>query len=123
MVLFQLGAPGFSPARICDVFGAGLFTPKHQSPKGQEIKGAAMKVTIEMDMTPQEARAFMGLPDVAPLQEKMMDEMKERMRVAFDAGDPEGMMKAWMPLGGAEAFQKFQKLMWDSAAAMGKGGK
>jgi hypothetical protein len=34
------------------------------------------------------------------------------------------MMKAWMPLGGAEAFQKFQKLMWDSAAAMGKtGGK
>jgi hypothetical protein len=84
-----------------------------------------MKVTIEMDMTPQEARAFMGLPDVAPLQQQMVEEMKERMRAAFDAGDPEGMMKAWMPLGlgvggGAEAFQKFQKLMWDSAAMMGK---
>ena len=82
-----------------------------------------MKVTIEMDMTPQEARAFMGLPDVSSLQEQVMEEMKERMRAAFDAGDPEGMMKAWMPLGGAEAFQKFQKLMWDSAAAMSKGGK
>jgi hypothetical protein len=114
-----LGALGFSPARICVVFGTGLFTPKHQGPKGRE-KGAAMKVTIEMDMTPQEARAFMGLPDVAPLQQQMMEEMKERMRAAFDAGDPEGMMKAWMPLGGAEAFQKFQKLMWDSAAMMGK---
>jgi hypothetical protein len=84
-----------------------------------------MKVTIEMDMTPQEARAFMGLPDVAPLQQKMVEEMKERMRAAFDAGDPEGMMKAWTPFGlgggsGAEAFQKFQKLMWDSAAMMGK---
>ena len=79
-----------------------------------------MKVTIEMDMTPQEARAFMGLPDVAPLQQQMVEEMHARMRAAFDAGDPEGMMKAGMPLGGADAFQKFQKLMWDSAAMMGK---
>ncbi|MDB5735517.1 MAG: hypothetical protein JWN16_2154 [Alphaproteobacteria bacterium] len=79
-----------------------------------------MKVTIEMDMTPQEARAFMGLPDVAPLQTKMLDDMQARMKSAFDAGDPEAMMKAWMPLGGAEAFSKFQKLMWDSAAGMVK---
>ena len=34
-----------------------------------------MKVHIEMDMTPEEARAFMGLPDVQPMQQKMMDEM------------------------------------------------
>ncbi len=79
-----------------------------------------MKVTIEMDMTPQEARAFMGLPDVAPLQAKMLEDMQARMKTAFDAGDPEAMMKAWMPLGGAEAFGKFQKLMWDSATSMVK---
>lgn len=80
-----------------------------------------MKVNIEMDMTPEEARAFMGLPDIAPMQKRMMEEMQQKMRSAFDTGDPEAMMKAWMPLGGAEAFQKFQKLMWDSAAmAMGK---
>ena len=84
-----------------------------------------MKVTIEMDMTPEEARAFLGLPDVAPVQKQMLEEMQQRMRAAFDAGDPEGMMKAWMPLasgmgGGAEAFGKFQKMMWDSAAALGK---
>ena len=29
--------------------------------------------------------------------------------IAFDTGDPEAMMRAWMPLGGAEAFQQFQK--------------
>jgi hypothetical protein len=90
-----------------------------------------MKVNIEMEMTPEEARAFMGLPDVAPLQQQMLEEMQGRMRAAFDAGDPEGMMKAWMPfLGsgpgnnagpGAEAFQKFQKAFWDSATlAAGK---
>ena len=84
-----------------------------------------MKVNIEMDMTPEEARAFMGLPDVAPMQKKMLEDMQARMKQAFDANDPEGMMRAWMPLstgfgGGAEAFQKFQKAMWDSAAAMVK---
>ena len=84
-----------------------------------------MKVHIEMDMTPQEARAFMGLPDVAPMQTRMLEEMQARMKQAFDANDPEGMMRAWMPFstgfgGGAETFQKFQKAMWDSAAAMVK---
>ena len=79
-----------------------------------------MKVTMEMDMTPQEARAFMGLPDVQPMQKKMMDDMQARMKQAFDANDPEAMMRAWMPLGGADAFQKFQKMMWDSASAMVK---
>ena len=81
-----------------------------------------MKVHIEMDMTPEEARAFMGLPDVRPMQQKMMDEMQQRMKAAFDANDPEGMVKAWLPFsygaGGAEAFQKLQRAMWDSAAAM-----
>ena len=82
-----------------------------------------MKVNIEMEMTPEEARAFMGLPDVAPLQKRMLEDMQARMRTAFDTGDPEAMMKAWMPLVGAEAFQKFQKMLWDSAAAMGQKSK
>ena len=81
-----------------------------------------MKVHIEMDMTPEEARAFMGLPDVAPMQKRMLEDMQARMKQAFDANDPEGMMRAWMPFygagGGAEAFQKLQKSMWDNAAAM-----
>lgn len=82
-----------------------------------------MKMHIEMDMTPEEARALMGLPDIAPIQQQMMDEMQARMKAAFDAGDPDAMMQAWMPLlhgagGGAEAFQKWQKAMWDSASAM-----
>jgi hypothetical protein len=80
-----------------------------------------MKVNIEMEMTPEEARRFMGLPDVAPLQQQMMEEMRARMRSAFDAGDPEAMMKAWTPFlgnsagAGADTFQKFQKFFWDSA--------
>ena len=80
-----------------------------------------MKVRVEMDMTPEEARAMMGLPDIAPLQREMMEEMKNRMKAAFDAGDPDGLMRAWMPffsgemVGGAKAFEQFQKFLWDSA--------
>ena len=59
-----------------------------------------MKVKVDIDCTPEEARAFFGLPDLAPLQKEMMTEMQARMKSALSAMDPEAMMKAWMP-GGA----------------------
>ena len=74
-----------------------------------------MKVHVEIDMTPEEARRLMGLPDVSKLQEKMVAEMERRMQAAMDTSDPEAMMKAWMPLGG-EAMQNFQRFLWDAAA-------
>lgn len=79
-----------------------------------------MKMHIEIDMTPEEARKVMGLPDVSALQEKMLGEMERRMKAAMDTSDPEAMMRAWMPLGG-QAFEQVQKFMWDSAK-MGAGG-
>jgi hypothetical protein len=85
-----------------------------------------MKVHIELDMTPEEARGLMGLPDVAPLQKQMLDEMKARMTRAMEAGDMESLMRAWTPLvgnGGREALEQFQKVFWDSAKAMASGGR
>lgn len=76
-----------------------------------------MKVHVELDMTPEEARALMGLPDVKPLQDEMMEDMKARMRRAMEAGDWESLMRAWSPLGG-DAFDQFQKFLWDSAQLM-----
>jgi len=77
--------------------------------------GKDMKVNVVLDMTPEEARKLMGLPDVSVLQEKMVAEMERRVKAAMDTSDPEAMMKAWMPLGG-EGFQQFQRYLWDSAA-------
>ena len=59
-----------------------------------------MKVKIDIDCTPEEARAFIGLPDLGPMQQAMMAQMQERMKSALGGMDPEAMMKAWMP-GGA----------------------
>jgi Family of unknown function (DUF6489) len=75
-----------------------------------------MKVHLEIDMTPEEARRFMGLPDISKLQEKMVAEMESRMKAAMDTSDPEAMMRAWLPLGG-QAFEQFQRFMWDAASS------
>ena len=82
-----------------------------------------MKMHIELDMTPEEARAMMGLPDIAPLQKQMLEDMRARMKAAMEAGDMESLMRAWMPLGGADAFTQFQKFLWDSASMVARGGK
>lgn len=54
-----------------------------------------MKVTINVDCTPEEARTFMGLPDVQPMQKAMLAEMEKRMLTEVERFSPEGMMKLW----------------------------
>jgi hypothetical protein len=81
-----------------------------------------MKINIELDMTPEEARRLMGLPDVTALQGQMLEEMRKRMKAAMDAADPQALLKAWMPLG-AQSFEQFQKFLWDNAAKAAGSGK
>ena len=70
-----------------------------------------MKVKINLEMTPQEARAVMGLPDVEQLQEKLMAEIYQRMSESVkDMSDPEKLLKMYMPLGN-QSMEQFQKMM------------
>lgn len=68
-----------------------------------------MKVTVEVDCTPAEARAFMGLPDVEPLQAEVMAEIQRRSMQALAMTDPQQLLKNWVPWGaqGLETFQSF----------------
>jgi len=75
-----------------------------------------MKFRIEVDCTPEEARAFLGLPDVRPLQESMMKELEERTRKAMAAMDPEQLMKIWAPAG-FEGWEQMQKFFWNQFGA------
>ena len=75
-----------------------------------------MKVTVEIDCTPVEARTFLGLPDVTTLNDHMMAEMQKRMDANMAALAPDELMKTWMSFGmGAQ--EQFRKLM--TAAATG----
>jgi hypothetical protein len=79
-----------------------------------------MKVRIDIDCTPEEARAFLGLPDVQPMQQALMGQLEERMSNALNAMDPETMMKTWLPAG-IQGFEQLQKMFWSQmSAAMGK---
>ena len=79
-----------------------------------------MKVTINIDCTPEEARAFFGAPDVRPMQEAMMNEVQKRMEQTIKSMDPEMMMKTWLPAS-LEGFEQLQKLFWGQMTAMGGG--
>jgi len=70
-----------------------------------------MKVTINIDCTPEEARAFFGLPDVKPMQDAMMAEIEKRMRANMDAMDPETLFKTWLPVG-MQGWEQLQKAFW-----------
>lgn len=83
-----------------------------------------MKVTVNFDCTPEEARSFMGLPDVKPLQESLMKEMEERLRANMQAMTPEAMFKTWLPAG-IQGAEQLQKMFWSQFQNMmiGAGGK
>ena len=75
-----------------------------------------MKIRIDIDCTPQEARASLGLPDLEPLQAEMVDRMRERMIAALDGMAPEALMKLWfspdMQKMGLQGAEELQKAFW-----------
>tara|TARA_R110002167_G_scaffold228549_5_gene433621 strand:- start:35 stop:274 length:240 start_codon:yes stop_codon:yes gene_type:complete len=74
-----------------------------------------MKIKIDIDCTPQEARSFLGLPDVAPMQEAMMKELQDRMMQAIASADPETLMRTWLPAG-MQGLEAMQKMFWNAAS-------
>ena len=70
-----------------------------------------MKVTINIDCTPEEARAFLGLPDLRPMQDSMMGEVQKRMEQTIKSMDPETMLKTWLPAS-LEGLEQLQKMFW-----------
>jgi hypothetical protein len=69
-----------------------------------------MKMTIEVDCSPEEARRFLGLPDVTTLNNHLVDEMKKRIDANMAMISPEELVKNWMSFG-AGAQEQFRKLM------------
>jgi hypothetical protein len=73
-----------------------------------------MKVRMEVDLTPDEARRLMGLPDLTAMQARLVEEFERRMMVAMEKSSPEEVMKQWFSLG-SQGIEQFQRFLWDSA--------
>ena len=70
-----------------------------------------MKVTFNIECTPEEARTFFGLPDVAPMQERILKETEKQIMENIKGMDPETMMKTWSPIA-IQSWSEMQKMFW-----------
>ncbi len=79
-----------------------------------------MKITMNVDCTPEEARAFLGLPDVKPMQEQLMQEVQERMAANIRAMEPEAMLRTWLPAT-LKGFEQMQEIFMAQMTGAKKG--
>ena len=81
-----------------------------------------MKVNVNIDCTPLEARQFFGLPDVQPMQAALMDALEKRMLKEMENYTPERLLEAWMPIMSAnrDMFRNFFTAFSQGVSEAGK---
>jgi hypothetical protein len=76
-----------------------------------------MKVNISVDCTPEEARRFLGLPEVAGMQDRLIEALERRLAEAIDSSDTATLMQTWLPLA-AKGLEQWQAV-WGQLAGIG----
>lgn len=57
-----------------------------------------MKVTLDVDCTPEEARRFLGLPDLTPVHQAYIEQMSKSIAEGLGQDHFAEMMKNWGPM-------------------------
>lgn len=78
-----------------------------------------MKINVEVDCTPEEARRFMGLPDLTPVHDAYIAKMLDTVKNGVSSEALETMLKGWAPMG--DAGMKLWQSLFDQVT--GPGGK
>jgi hypothetical protein len=61
-----------------------------------------VKITIDVDCTPAEARESFGMPDLRPLQAAWLAEVEKRLVTDMQKFSPEGIARNWLSGVGTE---------------------
>lgn len=77
-----------------------------------------MKINVDIECSPEEARAFFGLPNVVPMQDAVMQEVQDRVMASMKGTDAETLLKTWMPAGVA-GLEQMQKMFWQAFGQAG----
>nr|WP_298374441.1 hypothetical protein [uncultured Halomonas sp.] len=86
-----------------------------------------MKINVEFDLTPEEFRESLGLPNLEAFQRNMMDRIQQQMEAGVAGYDPWSLMKPFMQSGsqslnqglnqglsqGMANFGNYQQMMMD----------
>lgn len=81
-----------------------------------------MHVKVDIDMTPEEVRRLMGLPDVHGFQQEIMDRIKQQMLAGAEGYDPLTLFRPFLEQT-ASSMDSFQKLFGGLMAAGSGAGK
>lgn len=76
-----------------------------------------MKINVEVDCTPEEARRAMGLPDFTPVHERYVAMLSETIEKGASPEMLNELMRHWAPMG--EAGMTFWRKMFESASRSG----
>ncbi len=69
-----------------------------------------MKISIDIDLTPEEARTVLGFPDMKPMQESVMKRLEEKMLESLDEmSQPDYLFKRFFPVGG-QSMEEFSRM-------------
>ena len=74
-----------------------------------------MKIHVDVDVTPEEARRFLGLPDLEPMQQAILKDLQERLQKNIARVDPDALLKSWFSLA-TQGMEQVQKMFGDLAS-------
>lgn len=60
-----------------------------------------MNISVNVDCTPEEARRFMGLPDLTSIHDAYLDRVRETIEQGITPENAERLMRSWGPMGEA----------------------
>ena len=72
-----------------------------------------MNIKLDVDITPEEMRRLMGLPDMESFHQEILDKIRERMEAGMEGYDPLNLFQPYLygSVAGMDAFQKMMGAM------------
>lgn len=77
-----------------------------------------MKINVEVDCTPEEARRFIGLPDLTPVHDAYVKVMMEAVQQQTNPEAFQQLVQSWSPMG--DAGMNFWKGLFEAGAKQSK---
>jgi hypothetical protein len=70
----------------------------------------SMKISVDVEVTPEEMRKLLGLPDVEAFQRQLMDDIRERMVAGAEGYDPLKLFQPYVS-GTLASWDLFQRML------------
>ncbi len=74
-----------------------------------------MKINVNVEATAQEMRQFLGLPNVQPLQDEVLQMIRDNMQKGVTGFDAMTVLKPLFPTQ-VQSMEMLQKTFWDAFA-------